>query len=93
MSGWNIWEGGTTNAIVPRALATTEKLLGKCVSINDKYSLAALDTTNKIRHIRTRMSTIRASWDEASTMWQLIATGIVGYAPLVGTPSPSALHL
>ena len=35
---------------------------------------------------------IRASWDELATMWQLIARGIVGYAPLVGTPSPESLH-
>ena len=25
-------------------------------------------------------------------MWQLIARGVVGYAPLVGTPAPSHLH-
>ena len=42
--------------------------------------------------MRIRASAIRASWDELATMWQLIARGIIGYAPLVGTPSPSSLH-
>ena len=61
-------------------------------TIQDRHSLAAADTISKIRAARTRAMAIRASWDELATMWQLIARGIVGYAPLVGTPSPESLH-
>ena len=54
--------------------------------------MAAADTISKVRAVRTRATAIRASWDELATMWQLIARGIVGYAPLVGPPSPESLH-
>lgn len=92
-TGWNIWKGGIVSAVVPRAQADTiSKLLGKRGSILDRHSLAAMDTVSKIRALRFRASTIRASWDELATMWQLIARGIVGYAPLVDTPSPADLH-
>ena len=94
VAGWNIWDGGATDAMVPKAYADSiEKLLGKRGCINDRHSLAALDTINKIRDMRTRISTIRASWDEAAMMSHLIARSIVGYALLVGTPSPLDLHV
>ena len=54
--------------------------------------MAAADTIAKIRALRSRAVSIRASWDELATMWQLIARGIVGYAPLVGTPAPTNLN-
>ena len=31
--------------------------------------------------------------DEIAAMWQLIARGIVGYAPMGGTPTPRDLHV
>ena len=54
--------------------------------------MVAIDIIAKVRAVRTRASAIRASWDEFAAMWQLIARGIIGYAPLVGIPSPSNLH-
>ena len=92
VSGWDIWNGGVVHSVVPRAhLDTIEKLFGKRGTIGDRHSLAAADTISKIRGLRYRFASIRASWDEAAIMWQLIARGIVGYAPLVGTPAP--MHL
>ena len=92
-SGWDIWNGGTLTAVVPKAkMDTIEELLGKIGTIQDRHSLAAANTISKVRAVRIRASAIRASWDELATMWQLIARGIIGYAPLVGTPSPSSLH-
>ena len=86
-SGWATWNGGIINAIVPRAqVDTIEKLLGKIGNIHDRHSLAALDTVSKIRALRYRATSIRASWGELATMLQLIVRGIVGYAPLVGIP-------
>ena len=85
--------GTQANAGVPRAqVDTIEKLKGQIKNILDRHSLAAADTVAKIRALRFRASSIRASWDELATMWQLIARGIVGYAPLVGTPLPADLH-
>ena len=86
VSGWDIWGGGVINAVVPRAYAdTTEKLLGKRGCTNDRHTIAALDTITKVRNIRSRIATIRTWWDETATMWQPIARGIVGYAPLIDT--------
>ena len=54
-SGWNIWNGGIVNAVVPRAeLDTIEKLVGKRGSIRDRHTLAAADTIAKIRALRSR---------------------------------------
>ena len=36
---------------------------------------------------------VKVAWDEIAAMWQLIARGIVGYAPTVGTPFPKDLHM
>ena len=66
--------------------------MGNSGSINDRHSLAALDTVTKIRSLRSRARTIRASWDELAIKWQLIAKGIAGYAPLVSIPLPADLH-
>ena len=75
-SGWDIWNGGTVNAVVPEAeLDTIEKLLGKRGSIRDRHTLAAADTIAKIRALRSRAVSIRASWVELASMWQLIAMG------------------
>ena len=72
-SGWDIWNGGVVHAVVPRAhLDTIEKLLGKRGTIRDRHSLAAADTISKIRGLRYRLVSIRASWGKAAVMWQLI---------------------
>ena len=89
VSGWDIWKGCVIQSFVPRAYSdTVEKLLGKRGTIEDRHSLAAGDTVSKINGLPLRIGIIRASWDEAAGMWQLIARGVVGYAPLVGTPPP-----
>ena len=62
-------------------------------TILDRHSLAAIDTMEKLMNLRSSISVGRAAWDEIAAMWQLIARGIVGYAPIVGTPLPKDLHL
>ena len=92
VSGWDIWKGCVIQSFVPRAYSDTiEKLLGKRGTIEDRHSLAAGDIVSKINGLRLRIGIIRASWDEAAAMWQVIARGVVGYAPLVGTPSSCPL--
>ena len=94
MIGWDIWKGGCIHATIPRAYADTiETLLWKRHTIKDRHSLASRDTIEKIKNIRSRIAITRATWDETAMMWQLIAGGIVGYAPMVGTPPPSDPHL
>ena len=93
VSGWDIWKGLVKESFVPRSFADTpEKLLGKRGTILDRHSLAAADTLVKIGVLRGRIASLHTSWDEAATMWQLIARGIVGYVTVVGTPSASSLH-
>lgn len=92
--GWNIWGGGLCPAAIPRSnLDDVEKLLGKRGTITDKHSLAAADTLVKIAKIRKGLMARRCSWDEISEALQVIVQGVLCYAPLVGTPSPSALHV
>ena len=56
-TGSDIWNGGTVNAVVPRAhVDTVEKLLGKRVGLLDIHSLAAADTVAKMRTLRFRAS-------------------------------------
>ena len=47
----------------------------------------------KLRNLRSRITMVKAAWDEIAAMWQLIARGIVGYAPTVRTPPPKDLHM
>ena len=83
--GWDIWNGGYVHATVPRAYAdTVETLLGKRGTILDRHSLAAIDAMGKLRNLRSRITVVKVAWDEIAAMWQLIARGIVGYAPTVG---------
>ena len=72
---------------------TIETLLGKSSAINDQHSLAAIDTVIKLSNARSRIAVVRASWDEIAAMWQLIARGIAGHAPMLDTPLPKDLHL
>ena len=52
-----------------------------------------MDTIAKINNITTRSTIIRASWDELAAIWQVIARGIMGYVPMIGTQKPIDLHL
>ena len=82
--GGGTWHGDLTHAELPRAHADTiEQLLGKRGTTLDRHSIAASDTTTQIRNIRTRVLAIRADWDEAAMIWQLVAHRTFGYAPLV----------
>ena len=93
VSGWDIWKGLVKESFVPRSFADTpEKLLGKRGTILDRHSLAAADTLVKVGALRGRIASLHTSWDEAATMWQLIARGVVGYVTVVGTPAASSLH-
>ena len=93
VSGWDIWKGIVKESFVPRSFADTpEKLLGKRGTILDRHSLADANTLAKIVVLRGRIGSLHASWDEAATMWQLIARGIIGYVTIVGTPSAASLH-
>ena len=93
VSGWDIWNGQVMESFVPRSFADSlEKLLGKRGTILDRHTTASVDTVERISALRSRIATMHASWDEAAMMWQLIARGVVGYVPVVGTPSPSSLH-
>ena len=93
VSGWDIWNGQVMESFVPRSFADSlEKLLGKRGAILDRHITASVDTVVRISAIRSRIATMLASWDEAAMMWQLIARGVVGYVPMVGTPPPSSLH-
>ena len=74
VSGWDIWKGLVNESFVLRSFADTpEKLLGKRGTILDRHSLAAADTLAKIGALRGRIASSSTSWDEAATMWQLIA--------------------
>ena len=58
-SGWDIWNGGTVNAIILRAqIDTIEKLLRKRGTIQGRHFLAAIDGITKVRSVRTRASAI-----------------------------------
>ena len=84
-----MWQGGYIHATVPIAYADTiETLLGKRGSIQDRHTLAARDTMMKISNMLSSIVIISASWDETAMMWQLIARGIVGYAPIADAPRP-----
>ena len=67
--------------------------MGKRSAILDRHSFAATDTIGKLRHLRSRITLVKVAWDEIAAMWQLIARGIVGYAPTVGTPLPKDLSV
>ena len=93
VSGWDIWKGQVKESFVPRSFVDTpEKLLGKRGTIRDRHSLASSDTLEKVSALRGRIASLHTSWDEAATMWQLIARGLIGYVTVVGTPAPSSLH-
>ena len=73
-------------SFVPRSFADSlEKLLGKRGTILDRHSIASVDTIERISALRIRIASMHASWDEAAMMLQIIARGIVGYVPVVGT--------
>ena len=48
--GWDIWKGCWIHTTVPRAYANTiETLLGKRGTIQDRHTLAAMDTMTKTK--------------------------------------------
>ena len=64
MIGWDIWEDGCINATVPRAYTDTiETLLGKRNTMQDRHTLAARDTMEKIKNLGSRIAIIRTTWD------------------------------
>eukprot|EP00439_Symbiodinium_sp_Y106_P048881 s5598_g6.t1 len=94
VSSWNIWAGGVQQYTLPRSHAPDiAALLRKRGTALDRHSIASQDTEEKLAAVRLRVSCKCCSWDEALSMVQLILGGILGYAPLIGLPSPSTLHL
>ncbi|CAE7204856.1 unnamed protein product [Symbiodinium sp. CCMP2592] len=93
-TGYDIWTGGTVTTVLPRSHADSmEKLLGKRGTIINKHDTAAQDLLDKLSQLRQRMAFRNCDWDEIAAAFQLIGRGYISYAPLVGIPSPTSLHL
>ena len=93
VSGYDIWTGEELTATLPRAKDTDEELLlGKRGTYLDRHSAATEDLMLKLDKLLQGFSARRFSWDELILGAQLYAAGYLNYAPLVGTPSPQALH-
>ena len=76
--GWDAWNDCYIHATVRRAYADTiEPLLGKRSTIQDRHSLAAIDTMDKLKNLRYRIPVVKAAWGEIAAMLQLIAKKIV----------------
>ena len=68
-----------------------DTLLGKRGTVADRHTLAAQDLVTKLEAVRHRLACKCCSWDEGRAMIQWILGGSLGYAPLVGLPSPATL--
>ncbi|CAE7468409.1 unnamed protein product [Symbiodinium sp. CCMP2592] len=93
VASWNIWAGGVQRYNLPRSQADqVDVLLGKRGTPMDRHSLASQDLVDKLAAVRQRIACKCCSWDEGLAMIQMIIGGILGYAPLIGTPPPTTLH-
>ena len=93
MTGWDIWQGGVCNAILPRSEAgDAEKLLGKRGTLLDKHALAKQDLHEKLRNVRLRATLRHCAWDEVLMLYEWCARGHINYAPLIGMLRPPQMH-
>ena len=93
VTSWDIWAGGLQHYTLPRSQVDhVDTLLGKRGTVADRHTLAAQDLVTKLEAVRHRLACKCCSWDEGRAMIQWILGGSLGYAPLVGLPSPATLH-
>ena len=92
-AGWDVANGGERIASIVRIQHDfCEKLLGKRGSVANRHLQAAADLLDKIRSIHRLATLRRCSWEESSMLFQLVARGVLSYAPLVGIPRAADLH-
>ena len=61
-SGWDIWRGGTSNAMGKRIHGdTVEEFMGKRKCVNQVQPTVASDLLGKIKRVRSMLSARRAS--------------------------------
>ena len=91
--GWDVWAEAAGEFFIPRSHSDTmEKLLGKRGTIMDKHGQAREDVITKLRALHKVATMRRCRWDEVAMLFQLIARGIIAYAPLVVILNAPALR-